>query len=355
MVLYFSYLRGMKTLKNDLLLRAANGEVTERSPVWLMRQAGRILPQYRAVRESLSGFKALVTNPALCCEVTIQPVDELDVDAAIIFSDILVIPEALGLGYEMEEKKGPRFPKTIENIADIEQLLNGEDAASRLEYVYEALRLTSKELDGRVPLIGFTGAPWTLLAYMVEGGGSKTFSKAKKFLYTEPELAHALLGKITDAIVYYVSNQVTSGADLIQIFDSWAGILSPAQYREFSLPYISRICDSLKGKVSVTVFAKDAWYAIGDISNLNCNVIGLDWTITPDFALSSLKQDKVFQGNIDPCLLYAHPDVIRKETHKMLDSFKSPHIANLGHGVYPDTPLDGVRAFVGAVKEWRRK
>jgi uroporphyrinogen decarboxylase len=344
----------MNSLQNNLLLRAARGEKTERTPVWLMRQAGRILPQYRAVRENLDGFKALVTNPERCCEVTIQPVDELGVDAAIIFSDILVIPEALGLTYEMEEKKGPRFPKTIEKQADIDALLGGEEAASHLEYVYEALRLTKSALNGRVPLIGFSGAPWTLFAYMVEGSGSKTFSKAKKFLYTEPAMAHALLNKITEATIYYLKNQVKAGADLIQIFDSWAGILSPAQYREFSLPYISKICDAIHTEVPVTVFAKDAWYALNDISLLNCNVIGLDWTITPEFAKTKVLNNKTFQGNIDPCLLYASHDVIKKETHKMLASFSQPHIANLGHGVYPDTPLDGVKCFVEAVMSYER-
>ena len=244
-------------LQNDLLLRTARGEKVERPPVWLMRQAGRILPQYRAIRNRLSGFKELVETPDLAAEVTIQPVDELGVDAAIIFSDILVIPEAMGLTYEMVEKRGPLFPQVIENQADIDKLFSGENAAAELQYVYDALRVTKRELNGRVPLIGFAGAPWTILAYMVEGSGSKTFSKAKKFLYQQPEAAHALLQKITDTTIAYLKNKVANGADLIQVFDSWAGILTPDLYTAFALPYIQQICEALPD-VPVTVFAKGA-------------------------------------------------------------------------------------------------
>lgn len=339
-------------LKNDLLLRVARGEAVERPPVWLMRQAGRILPQYRALRESLSGFKELVETPELAAEVTIQPVDELGVDAAIIFSDILVIPEALGLSYEMVEKRGPAFPKTIQSMADVDALQDGAVAAAELQYVYDALAITKRELNGRVPLIGFCGAPWTLLAYMVEGGGSKTFSKAKKFLYTQPEAAHALLRKITDASIAYLKNKIAHGADLVQVFDSWAGILSPKQYEEFSGKYIAEICSAIT-EAPVTVFAKGAWFALEDFAKMDCNVIGLDWNMDPTRSRQRVGNDKALQGNLDPCALYASTDFIRKETNDMLQAFCGKHIANLGHGVYPDTPLDGVRCFVDTVQAFR--
>ena len=341
-------------LKNDLLLRVARGEAVERPPVWLMRQAGRILPQYRAVREKLSGFKELVETPELAAEVTIQPVDELDVDAAIIFSDILVIPEAMGLDYEMVEKRGPLFPRTIRSESDIEKLVDGETAASRLGYVYDALELARKNLGGRVPLIGFSGAPWTLLAYMVEGSGSKTFSKAKRLLYTEPALAHRLLEKITQTIIAYLREKARYGADLIQLFDSWGGILSPALYREFSTPYLQQICSSIP-EVPVTVFAKGAWFALEEIARMDCQVIGLDWNISAEEGRSRVGGQKVLQGNLDPCFLYAGPSQIRRAVREMLEAFGGRHIANLGHGVYPDTPLEGVKAFVQAVKDYRYK
>lgn len=338
-------------IKNDLLLRTARGEEVERPPVWLMRQAGRILPQYRALRARLSGFKELVETPDLAAEVTIQPVDELGVDAAIIFSDILVIPEAMGLPYEMVEKRGPVFPKTIGDEKGIAALLSGEEAAGRLSYVYEAIRRTKESLDGRVPLIGFSGAPWTLLAYMIEGKGSKTFAGAKRFLYTEPVLAHRLLEKITETIIYYLRQKADTGADLLQIFDSWAGILSPQQFREFSLPYISKICEALPS-TPVTVFAKGAWFALEELADLDCQVLGLDWNVNPSWGRASTK-GKVLQGNLDPCLLYADHSFIRKNTVEMIESFGRRHIVNLGHGVYPDTPLEHVRTFVDTVKNYR--
>jgi uroporphyrinogen decarboxylase len=338
------------SLKNDLILRAARGEKTERVPVWLMRQAGRILPEYRAVREKLSGFKELATTPELAAEVTIQPVDLLGVDAAIIFSDILVIPEAMGLPYEMIEAKGPSFPKVIKSSADIDALL-GKDAANNLEYVYEALKITKRELNGRVPLIGFAGAPWTILAYMVEGSGSKTFSKAKKMLYSEPALAHALLRKITDATIAYMKRQVVSGADMLQLFDSWAGILSPALFEEFSLKYIREICDAIP-EVPFTVFAKGANFALKEQAQLKCTTIGVDWNILPQDA-RALTVGKTLQGNLDPCVLYASYDEIRKHTKQMIEAFGTQrYIANLGHGVYADTNADHVKCFIEAVKEF---
>src|SRR3954469_12391420 len=305
-------------LKNDLLLRAARGQEVERAPVWLMRQAGRVLPEYRATRSRAKNFVEFVKNPELACEVTIQPVDILGVDAAIIFSDILVIPEAMGLPYQMVEAKGPWFEKTVCSSADIQQLkiAQGED----LQYVLDAIKLTKKELNERVPLIGFAGAPWTILSYMIEGRGSKTFSKAKKFLYTQPQLAHQLLDKITQSTINYLKGQVTAGADIVQLFDSWAGILSPEQYREFSLRYISKICDAIT-EVPVIVFAKGAFFAREEMGKLSCSVVGLDWNMDIAESRKLIGAKKTLQGNMDPCLLYADFDTIRKETEKMLRAF----------------------------------
>lgn len=338
-------------LKNDLFLRVAKGEKTERPPVWLMRQAGRILPQYRALRASLSGFKELVETPELACEVTIQPVDELGVDAAIIFSDILVIPEAMGLPYEMIPGKGPFFPETVQSAKDIEQLIDGQKAADTLQYVYEALKLTKKELNNRVPLIGFAGAPFTILCYMLEGQGSKTFSKAKKLLYQNPELAHQLLDKITNTTIAYLKTQVASGADLIQVFDSWAGVLTPASFRTFALPYLKRIAASIT-EVPVTLFAKGAWHSLPQLAAADANVVGLGWLQTPKDVRAMLGEKQVLQGNLDPCALYADAATIRKTTTTMLAAYGPHHIANLGHGVYPDTPLDNVKVFVDTVKSF---
>ena len=337
-------------LKNDLILRAARGEKVERTPVWLMRQAGRILPEYRAVRAKMGGFKELVETPEFACEVTIQPVDILGVDAAIIFSDILVIPEAMGLPYQMIEAKGPWFEKTIKSSSDIENLKIAEP--SDLKYVMDAISLTKKELNGRVPLIGFAGAPWTIFAYMIEGGGSKTFSKAKKFLYTQPILSHQLLQKITDSTINYLKGQVLAGADMLQLFDSWAGVLSPEQYNEFSLKYISQICDSISN-VPFTVFAKDAHFARTEMGKLNCDTIGLDWTVDIHESRKLIGSNKTLQGNMDPCLLYADFATIKKETINMLKAFgPNRHIANLGHGLYPDIDPEKVKCFVNTVKEF---
>lgn len=338
-------------LLNDLVLKAARGEQTERVPVWLMRQAGRVLPEYRATRSRAKNFIDFVKSPDLACEVTIQPVDILGVDAAIIFSDILVIPEAMGLPYQMIEAKGPWFERTIKTQQDIDALHIADE--NDLHYVMEALKLTKKELKDRVPLIGFAGAPWTIFAYMIEGSGSKTFSKAKQFLYTQPQLAHQLLEKITQSTINYLKGQVKSGADMIQLFDSWAGVLAPGQFYEFSLKYISKICDAIQPLVPVTVFAKDAHYAIAEIAKTKCNTIGLDWTIDPATARQQAG-NKTLQGNADPCLLYADEKTIRAETKKMLDAFGSQrYIANLGHGLYPDLDKEKVKFFVECIKNYK--
>ncbi len=337
-------------LKNDLFLRAARGEKVERTPVWLMRQAGRILPEYRQVRAAAGDFKTLVKTPELATEVTIQPVDILGVDAAIIFSDILVIPEAMGLNYEMEERRGPVFPKRIATREDLKMLHVSE--AEELQYVLDAIAMTKKHLSGKVPLIGFAGAPWTIFSYMIEGKGSKTFSDAKKMLYTQPEFSHQLLQMITDSTINYLKGQVKSGADLVQIFDSWAGILSPQQYAEFSLKYISQICDAIRD-VPKTVFAKGAFFAREAMNSISCNVVGLDWNM--DISESRrLVPGKVLQGNLDPCALYGSLADVKRETVNMLKAFgPDKHIANLGHGLYPDTEVDKVKCFIDTVKEYR--
>jgi len=316
-----------------------------------MRQAGRILPQYRRLSEKTGSFLTMVKTPEIACEVTLQPVDELEVDAAIIYSDILVIPEAMGLPYQMEKNKGPVFSNTIKSRIDVDSLQIADEEG--VKYTIEAIRLVKSAIKNKLPLIGFAGAPWTIFAYMVEGSGSKTFSLAKKMLYTEPQLSHLLLDKITKSTINYLQAQVKAGADLIQIFDSWAGILSPQQYTEFALPYISQICNAIEN-TPVTVFAKGAFYALYQISGLSCDVIGLDWTISPIFARQQTGSQITLQGNLDPCVLYANQHTIRNETLKMLNQFgPKRHIVNLGHGVYPDTPLDGVKCFIDTVKNFR--
>jgi len=338
-------------LKNDLLLKAATGKSTERTPVWLMRQAGRILPEYRKVRGSVSGFKELVTTPELAAEVTIQPVDLLGVDAAIIFSDILVIPEAMGLDYEMVEKTGPVFPETINSNSDLDRL-KVANAKEDLKYVTDAIKIVKSELGGRVPLIGFAGAPWTLFCYMVEGSGSKTFSKARKVLYNDPQMAHRLLDMITESTIKYLKCQIEAGANIVQIFDSWGGILGSTQYNEFSLKYIKRICDAIDS-VPVTVFAKGAYFALNEMANLSCNTIGLDWNMDIQSSKEILGKNKTLQGNLDPCALYGSFSEIEKATKEMLMQFEGhPHIANLGHGVYPDTDPEKVKCFIETVKNY---
>lgn len=337
-------------LKNDLLLRAARGEKTERTPVWVMRQAGRILKEYREVRGKLSGFIELVQTPERAAEVTIQPVDILGVDAAIIFSDILVVPEAMGLPYTMEEGKGPFFPNTIKNEADLDKLKIADKDS--LGYVIEAIKVTKKELNGRVPLIGFAGAPWTIFCYMIEGKGSKTFSYARKILYKYPSFAHKLMDKITDSTISYLKNQVATGADIVQVFDSWAGILPAGQYDDFSLQYISKIVDAIT-EVPVIVFAKGAYASRKSIGNTNCDVVGLDWNMDIAESRSLIGPEKTLQGNLDPAVLYADFETVKSETRKMLDQFGgSKHIANLGHGVYPDMEADKVKCYIDEVKEY---
>ena len=341
----------MENLQNDLLIRAAKGEQVERTPVWLMRQAGRILSEYRAVRASVSGFKELVQTPELAAEVTIQPVDLLGVDAAIIFSDILEIPQAMGLPYEMIEKKGPFFNKTVKSKADVDKIHVAD--VNDLKYVTDAISITKKELGGRVPLIGFAGAPWTIFSYMVEGQGSKTFSEARKMLIKEPAVSHALLEKITASTIAYLKAQIEAGANLVQVFDSWAGILSPELYREFGLKYISEICDAIN-EVPVTVFAKGAYFVRKDMKDLNCETIGLDWNMHARPTRMLIGDDKTLQGNLDPATLYGSDEYVIQKTNEMMENFQGKrHIANLGHGVYPDIDPEKVKLFIKTVKEYK--
>jgi uroporphyrinogen decarboxylase len=339
-------------LQNDLILRAARGESIERYPVWLMRQAGRILPEYRAVRASLSGFKELVETPERAAEVTIQPVDLLGVDAAIIFSDILVVPEAMGLEYQMVEKKGPWFEKTIRSKEQMALLDDNIDIVDRLSYVTEAIKITNKELNGRVPLIGFAGAPWTIFCYMTEGQGSKTFSESRKVLYTNPTMAHELLTRITDVTVQYLKAQIAAGAHMVQIFDSWAGILGTEQYAEFGLKYIEMIASQIS-EVPVTLFSKGAYASMEALAALPCNTVGLDWNMDMQTIRNAVGETRTLQGNLDPCALYASHSEVEQRTNNMLDSFKSQrHIVNLGHGVYPDVDPEKVKTFIQTVKSY---
>ncbi len=316
----------------------------------MMRQAGRYLPDYIKLREKYDFFTRVQT-PELATEITLQPIDQVGVDAAIIFSDILVIPQAMGLEVLMEEGRGPLLPKTIKTKQDIEAL-NTADAASHLKYVLDALTLTKKELNGRVPLIGFAGAPWTILCYMIEGKGSKTWDKAKQFAYTEPELAHALLQKITSITIDYLKAQVKAGADTVQVFDSWAGSLSPEDFKTYAQPYLVQIADALKDDAPVILFPKGTWYALKDLSETSASGIGIDWTISPATA-RELTQNKItLQGNFDPARLLAPIPQIKKWVKEMITAFgPQNYIANLGHGITPNVPVDHAKAFVEAVKE----
>lgn len=338
-------------IQNDLLLRALKGEEVSRPPVWMMRQAGRYLPDYIKLRNKYDFFTRVQT-PELACEITLQPVDQVGVDAAIIFSDILVIPQAMGMTVLMEEGKGPLLPDVIKTADDIDQLLT-TDIDKHLQYVLDALTLTKKELNGRIPLIGFAGAPFTILCYMIEGKGSKTWDKAKQFCFTQPDLAARLLQKITDATIQYLIAQTKAGADTVQVFDSWSGCLSPADFNIYSLPYMKQIANAVSPHAPVILFPKGSWYALPDLAATSASGIGIDWTITPKMARQMAGPDTTLQGNFDPCKLLATPAQIKKEVHAMIDAFgKNRYIANLGHGIMPNIPVDHAKAFVDAVKEY---
>jgi len=342
----------MSELKNDLLLKALRKEKVERPPVWMMRQAGRYLPDYIKLRDKYDFFTRVQT-PELATEITLQPVNQVGVDAAIIFSDILVIPQAMGLEVLMEEGKGPSLPKTIKTQKDIDEL-NISDAEEHLKYVLNALALTKKELNDRVPLIGFAGAPWTILCYMIEGKGSKTWDKAKQFAYTEPELTHALLEKITSITIDYLKAQVKAGADTVQVFDSWAGSLSPEDFKTYAQPYLIQIADAVKDSAPVILFPKGSWYALKDLAGSSASGLGIDWTVSPKMARELTNNNITLQGNFDPAKLLAPIPQIKKWVNEMMDGFGTQrYIANLGHGITPNVPVDHAKAFVEAVKEYR--
>lgn len=346
-------MKDFPALQNDLFLRAARGDATERTPVWMMRQAGRYLPEYRALR-SEEAFFDLVRSPELACEATLQPVDRFDVDAAIIFSDILVIPQALGLEVEMVKGRGPVFSSPLTGPEDLDRL-EAPDVASDLSYVFDALSQTRRRLAGRVPLIGFCGAPWTLMAYMIEGSGSKTFSRAKSWLFQTPGAAHELLAQLTETLVDFLVRQVDAGAQALQVFDSWAGLLAPVDFEKFALPYLERIAGAVREarpSVPLIVFARGAHYALPALARAGYHVLGLDWTMNPRTARREVGRRLALQGNLDPSVLYAAPRVIRERVGEMLEAFGAgPHVANLGHGMHPDHDPEHARAFVDAVHE----
>ncbi len=342
----------MKQSTNHLFIDACFCKPVKRTPVWMMRQAGRYLPAYRAVRKKYD-FITMYKTPEVATEVTLQPVDIVGVDAAIIFSDILVIPEAMGMHLEFVEGTGPRFPNPLKSERDV-QALRAIEAREDLFFVMETLRLSRRELANRVPLIGFSGAPWTLATYMVEGGGSKTFKAIKTLRFARPDLLHQLLTKVTDAVIDYCTAQMDAGAQAIQLFDSWAGILEERGFEEFVLPYVKRIIEAIRRSgVPIIYFAKGGMLWMEKLVETRADVIGLDWTIAPDKARALVNGRAALQGNLDPTALYAPPDVIRRLVREMLEQFGSDvgYIANLGHGILPDIPVEHARTFVDVVKE----
>jgi len=339
-------------LKNDNFLRACRREKTDYTPVWMMRQAGRYLPEYLATRKKAGDFLTLCKTPDLAAEVTLQPIDRFNLDAAILFSDILVIPEAMGMELQFLEGEGPHFPNPVRDAAGIEKLAD-PDPMQELGYVMNAIKAINKGLDGRVPLIGFTGAPWTLATYMVEGGGSKNFAVIKKMLYDRPELLHALLEKTTRAVINYLKAQIESGVHAVQIFDTWGGILTPDDFDNFSLQYIQMIVEEIKGEVPIIVFAKGAGHMLESIAETGCDVVGVDWMADIGDVRRRIGGRVALQGNMDPCNLYASPEAIRRKVADILAKYGegSGHIFNLGHGILPDIPVDHAKAFIDAVHE----
>jgi uroporphyrinogen decarboxylase len=316
----------------------------------MMRQAGRYLPDYRKLREKYSFFERCRT-PELATEITLQPVRQIGVDAAIIFSDILVVPQAMGLEVQLIENSGPLLPQPVRSEKDLERIAV-PDVKDRLHYVFDALKMTSAELSGAVPLIGFAGAPWTILCYMVQGKGSKTFDEARAFCFTQPALAHRLLEMITATTIAYLREQAASGADCVQLFDSWGGLLSPEDFDTFSLQYSRKIIAALKGTCPVILFAKGAWFGLKEMAETGADGLGLDWCIRPETARLMAGDQVTLQGNLDPAKLLASRDLIKKEVREMLKAFGTQrYIANLGHGILPNVPVDNARAFVDAVKE----
>ena len=347
---------GVAPAPRHRLLAAARGENTGRPPVWYMRQAGRYLPEYRAVRRR-ADFLTMVRTPELATEVTLQPVDLMGVDAAIIFSDILVIPEAMGMHLVMDEGAGPHFPAPVRTREAVRALAT-PDVEDAIAYTLEAIRLTTRTLAGRVPLIGFAGAPWTLAAYMIEGEGTKHFHVIKKVLYREPALLHDLLERLTVAIGDFLVAQVRAGAAIVQLFDSWAAALGPEQYAEFALPYVQRIIAHVRDTTGVPVitFAPGSGASLEHVARESgADVLGIDWQTPPAVARAvAAAHGKAWQGNLDPCALFGTPDEVHARTTRMLHALHGPgYIANLGHGILPDTPVENARAFVEAVRGFR--
>lgn len=341
-------------MKNDLLIKALKGETVERPPVWMMRQAGRYLPDFMKLKAKYDFFTRCQT-PELATEITVMPVHQVGVDAAILFSDILVVPQAMGSEIVMKPGVGPWVVDPIKTQADVDKLFV-PDVTEELNYVYDAIKMTKGELGDSVPLIGFAGAPWTIFCYLVQGQGSKTFDKAKKMCFEAPEIAHSLLQKITDTTIAYLRHKVEVGADVIQVFDSWGGLLSPEDYDTFSLQYIEQIVAALKDIVPTIVFAKGCWYALNKMSKLGASALGIDWTITPEFARKATNNSITLQGNFDPTRLYSPTSEIESMVHKMIDDFgKDKYIVNLGHGILPDVEVEHAKAFVESVKSYSKK
>ncbi|MFT5259088.1 MAG: uroporphyrinogen decarboxylase [Saprospiraceae bacterium] len=350
------------TLKNDRFLKALACEPVDCTPVWMMRQAGRYLPEYRATRERTGDFLTLCKTPELACEVTLQPLERFELDAAILFSDILTIPDAMGLGLSLNEGVGPVFSDPIRTTAQIDQLAE-LDVENELTYVFDAVKLIRQELDGRVPLIGFTGSPWTLMTYMVEGGGSKDFKYAKGMIFNENIAANTLLQKVTNAVITYLKAQVKAGAQTLMIFDTWGGLLSTKSYHEFSLQYMQQIVQALKSDpltkhVPVVLFTKGGGQWLEAMAAIGCDALGLDWTTSMGQARTRLGDKMALQGNMDPTVLYAGPDTVRSEVRHVLDDFGqgvgngNGHIFNLGHGIHPGIDPENVKAMVDEVHEY---
>lgn len=338
-------------LKNDLLLRALRGKEVERPPVWMMRQAGRYLPQYMKLRQKYSFFERVKT-PELACKITLQPIDELEPDAAIIFSDILTVPQALGIDVDLVKGKGPVIENPVRSVDDAFAIL-AEDIPDKLNHVMEAISLARKELNGRAPLIGFAGAPWTLFCYMVQGEGSKNFAKAKAFMHQQPDAAKHVLKELTRATIEYLQAQIKSGAQVVQLFDSWAGLLGPQDFNKWAMPYLMEICEAIR-QVPVILFARGCWYAYERLSfRSKASALSLDWKVTPEYAREVTRGNITLQGNLDPSKLMMPMDKIKHQTTRMIDRFgPQNYIVNLGHGMLPDIPVDHARAFVDAVKEY---
>ncbi len=339
-------------MKNDLFLRALKGETVERPPVWMMRQAGRFLPEFMAIREKYDFFTRCRT-PELASEITVQPIRRFGMDTAILFSDILVIPQAMNIEVEMKPDFGPYLPNPVRDQKGVDAVII-PDVDVELDYVMQAIKATKEKLNNEVPLIGFAGSPWTILCYVVQGQGSKNFDKAKEFCFTQPLAAHELLQKITDTTIAYLKAKVKAGVDVVQIFDSWGGMLSPVDYQEFSWKYINQIIEALKDDAPVIAFGKGCWFALQEMAKSNASALGVDWTITPQNARYLSGGNITLQGNFDPSRLLSPPSEIKKMVHQMINDFgKDKYIVNLGHGILPNIPLDNAKAFIDAVKEYK--